>query len=52
VKGSGLLSRLPFLEVADLQKREKDLENLLAHHLPDVLFEDAALQPIFQDQIT
>ena len=37
--GLGALEPLPFLEVADLQKREKDLENLLASHLLDVLFE-------------
>jgi hypothetical protein len=48
--GLGALEPLPFLEVADLQKREKDLENLLASHLLDVLFEDAALQPIFQER--
>jgi hypothetical protein len=46
----GALEPLPFLEVADLQKREKDLENLIASHLLDVLFEDAALQPIFQER--
>jgi hypothetical protein len=49
-EGLGALEPLPFLEVADLQKREKDLENLLASHLLDVLFEDAALQPIFQER--
>ena len=48
--GLGTLEPLPFLEVTDLQRREKDLENLLASHLLDVLFEDAALQPIFQER--
>jgi len=49
-EGLGTLEPVSFLEVADLQKREKDLENLLADHLLDVLFEDAALQPIFQER--
>jgi hypothetical protein len=48
--GLGALEPLGFLEVADLQKREKDLENLIAAHLLDVLFEEAALQPIFQER--
>jgi hypothetical protein len=46
-QGLGTLEPLSFLEVADLQRTEKDLENLLADHLLDVLFEDAALMPIF-----
>jgi hypothetical protein len=49
-EGLGTLEPLAFLEVADLLKKEKDLENLLADHLLDVLFEDAALQPIFQER--
>lgn len=49
-EGLGTLEPLEFLEVSDLQKLEKDLENLLADHLLDVLFEDAALQPIFQER--
>ena len=48
--GLGTIEPLPFVEVADLQRREKDLENLLADHLLDVLFEDAALQPVFQER--
>jgi hypothetical protein len=49
-EGLGTLEPLAFLEVADLLKKEEDLENLLADHLLDVLFEDAALQPIFQER--
>ena len=41
---------LPFLDFADLGKIEKDLEVLLATHLLDVLFEDAAVMPIFQER--
>ena len=48
--GLGALEPLSFLEVTDLQRTEKDLENLLADHLLDVLFEDAALMPIFQER--
>jgi len=46
----GGVEPLPFLDAADLQKKEKDIENLLADHLLDVLFEDAALLPIFQER--
>jgi hypothetical protein len=49
-QGLGTLEPFSFLEVADLQRTEKDLENLLADHLLDVLFEDAALMPIFQER--
>jgi hypothetical protein len=48
--GLGTLDPLPFLDAADLQRREKHVENLLAEHLLDVLFEDAALLPIFQER--
>ena len=48
--GLGTLEPLSFLEAADLQRTEKDLENLLADHLLDVLFEDVALMPIFQER--
>ena len=49
-QGLGTLEPLPFLEVADLKKTEKDLENLLADNLLEVLFEDARLMPIFQER--
>ena len=51
-QGRGTLEPLSFLGVADLQRTEKYLENLLADHLFDVLFEDAdaALMPIFQER--
>ncbi len=44
------LEPLPFLDFAELGKIEKDLEVLLATYLLDVLFEDAALMPIFQER--
>jgi hypothetical protein len=49
--GANELEPLPFLDFADLGKIEKDLEVLLATHLLDVLFEDAALMPIFQERV-
>jgi len=48
--GLGTLEPLPFLDASDLQRTEKDLENLLATHLLDVLFEGAPLLPIFQER--
>jgi hypothetical protein len=36
------LEPVPFLDVSGLQSLEKHLETLLANHLFDVLFEDAA----------
>ncbi|CAE6704788.1 hypothetical protein [Nitrospira defluvii] len=49
-EGLGKLKPLPFLAASDLQRSEKDLENLLATHLLDVLFEGAPLLPIFQER--
>jgi hypothetical protein len=49
-QGLGALEPLPFLDASDLQRTEKDLENLLATHLLDVLFEGAPLLPIFQER--
>lgn len=46
----GTLEPLPFLDVSDLQRSEKNLENLLATHLLEVLFEGAPLLPIFQER--
>jgi hypothetical protein len=48
--GKKILSPMSFLEMADIDKIEKDLENLLAEHLLDVLFDDAILMPIFQER--
>lgn len=48
--GTKDLEPLPFLDFADLGKIEKDLEVLLANHLLDVLYEGAALMPIFQER--
>lgn len=44
------LEPLSFLDFADLGKIEKDLEVLLADQLLDVLFEGAALMPVFQER--
>ena len=49
-EGLGTLEPLPVLDASDLQRTEKDLENLLATHLLDVLFEGAPLLPIFQER--
>ena len=46
----GNLEPLSFLDFANLGKLEKDLEVLLADHLLDLLFEEAALMPIFQER--
>jgi hypothetical protein len=48
--GTKDLEPLPFLDFAGLGKIEKDLEVLLATHLLDVLYEGAALMPIFQER--
>ena len=48
--GLGSLEPLSFLDASDLQRTEKDLENLIATHLLDVLFEGAPLLPIFQER--
>lgn len=44
------LEPIPFLDFSRLDRVEKDLENLLAEHLLNVLFEDAALMPMFQER--
>lgn len=44
------LKPLKFFDFAALGKVEKDLEELLATHLLDVLFEDEKLMPIFQER--
>ncbi len=44
------LSPMPFFDLADLQKLEKDLENLLADNLLNTLFEEETLMPIFQER--
>jgi hypothetical protein len=46
----GDLDPMPFKDMSDLGNLEKDLENLLAAHLLDVLFEGAILMPIFQQR--
>ncbi len=48
--GTKDLESLPFLDFADRGKIEKDLEVLLSKHLLDLLFEGAALMPIFQER--
>ncbi|MFY9953175.1 hypothetical protein, partial [Bradyrhizobium sp.] len=51
--GSGVKNLEPaeFMDFAELGKLEKDLETLLADNLLDILFEDAALMPIFQERV-
>jgi hypothetical protein len=49
-EGLGSLEPVPFLDASNLQKTEKHLENLIATHLLDVLFEGAPLLPIFQER--
>jgi hypothetical protein len=49
-KNSDRLEPVPFYELSELSKIEKDLENLIAHNLLDKLFEDNALMPIFQEK--
>ncbi len=49
-QGLGTLEPLSFLDASALQRTEKDLENLIATHLFDVLFEGAPLLPIFQER--
>lgn len=44
------LDPVPFYELAELNKIEKDLENLLADNLLNKLFEDNALMPIHQER--
>jgi len=46
----GDLDPMPFKDMSDLGSLEKNLENLLAAHLLDVLFEGAILMPIFQER--
>jgi len=41
---------IEFYELSELNKIEKDLENLLAENLLDKLFEDNALMPIHQER--
>jgi len=44
------LEPVSFLDFSELGKLEKDLEEMLSNHLLDILFEDAALMPIFQER--
>jgi hypothetical protein len=48
-EGLGTLKPLEFLGASDLERKEKDVENLLAAHLLD-LYEGARLLPIFQER--
>src|SRR5438270_3823902 len=41
---------LPFKDFSSFGQREKDLEDLIAQSILDVLFEDASLMPIFQER--
>ena len=41
---------IAFKDMASFDQLEKDLENLIAQNILDVLFEDAGLMPIYQQQ--
>ena len=45
-----ILEPVEFMDFAELGRIEKDLEVLIANNLLDILFEDAALMPIFQER--
>jgi hypothetical protein len=47
----GTLKPLEFLGASDVERTEKHLENLLATHLLDVLYEGERLMPIFQENL-
>ena len=44
------LELVPFKDFSDFGQREKDLENLIAGNILEVLFEDARLMPVFQER--
>lgn len=44
------LHPLPFYDLESVDRIEKDLEDLLAGHLIDILFEEAPLMPFFQQR--
>ena len=44
------LKPVGFKDFSDFDKREKDLENLIAENILEVLFEDAPLMPVFQER--
>lgn len=44
------LEPVPFKDFSDFGQREKDLENLIAGNILEVLFEDARLMPVFQER--
>ncbi len=44
------LEPVAFKNFSNFGNREKDLEDLIAKNILDVLFEDASLMPIFQER--
>ena len=44
------LEPIPFKGFASFGKKEKDMENLIADNILEVLFEDQSLMPIFQER--
>ena len=44
------LEHMPFFDISELNKIEKDLENLISENMLNVLFEDNALMPIYQEK--
>ncbi len=50
LEGEQNIEPIPFFDLGELSKIEKDLENLIAANLLDKLFEDNALMPIHQER--
>jgi len=48
--GTDTLEPLPFLDLKEIDRLEKDLENLLADHLYQTLYQQAPLMPLFQER--
>ena len=44
------LKPLKYFDIGEIRQKEKDLENLLAHHLLGMLFEGSRLLPFHQER--
>jgi len=49
-KNENKIDLMPYLDFEDLDKKEKDLENLLAENLSELYVEDGQLMTIFQER--
>ena len=45
------LEPVEFKDLSSFGKYEKDLENLIANNILDLLFEDSKLMPVFQERL-